>query len=416
MASTRPNAPASLPATIMPAHSHLSSSAGSAAPPPVPAPTTSPAPPSATQHCNSNGANRIDAALGRRLSDPNPAVRNLLITGGAGFIASFLVRKLVLLYPEWSIFVVDKLDYCASLRAFDDIRHCNNFEFIKGDITSQDFMLFLLKTKNIDTIVHLAAQTHVDNSFGNSLEFTQNNVVGTHVLLEAARVHKLHRFIHISTDEVYGDIPLTSPNANEETILSPNNPYSATKAAAECLVRAYHRSFGIPAIITRSNNVYGPGQYPEKVIPKFILLLLQDRKCPIHGDGSNARRYLYVADVAHALDLIIQRGEIGEIYNIGTDFELSNLALTEHLVGVIRPGSKSVHDHIEFVEDRAFNDRRYAIDSTKLRRLGWAPSVQFDEGIQKTIDWYRENGDKWWSHADIESALRAHPLKPPAAH
>ncbi|CAG8662981.1 6749_t:CDS:2, partial [Racocetra fulgida] len=207
-----------------------------------------------------------------------------------------------------------------------------------------DFMSFILREKKIDTIFHLAAQTHVDNSFGDSFEFTKNNVMGTHVMLEAAKVHGIKRFIHVSTDEVYGEVAKTS--------VAPSNPYSATKAAAECLVQAYHKSFGLPIIITRSNNIYGPYQYPEKICSKFIC------------NGSNSRKYLYAGDVADALDIILHKGQVGEIYNIGSNFEISNLELARTL---IRKFGYKEEEHIEFVQDRAFNDRRYAVDYRKLR-------------------------------------------------
>ncbi|KAI9145583.1 hypothetical protein BKA69DRAFT_1048465 [Paraphysoderma sedebokerense] len=405
-------------------------------------------------------ARHLDSDVGQRLETPNTSIKNVLVTGAAGFIGSFLVRKLVHLYPEVMIHGIDKLDYCASLKSLEGLGERPNFEFIKGDVTSADFMFYLIREKKIDTIIHLAAQTHVDNSFGDSFEFTKNNVMGTHVLLEAAKIHKIRRFIHVSTDEVYGEISRNSPNAQEESILEPSNPYSATKAAAECLVKAYHKSFGLPVIITRSNNVFGPYQYPEKIIPKFICLLLAGKKCYIHGNGSNSRKYLYVSDVCDALDIILHQGEIGQVYNIGTDYEITNLQLAKYLIGHFTslpdtsahsstsyayphspsrspyrnsgppspsrpshlpdspssPSSPTVptlpdfyREYLEFVPDRAFNDKRYAIDSTKLNSLGWFPKVSFKEGLYRTIQWYKENADIWWD--DISSALVPHPFK-----
>ncbi|KAH8556511.1 hypothetical protein BGW37DRAFT_417723 [Umbelopsis sp. PMI_123] len=334
-------------------------------------------------------------------------VRNILVTGGAGFIGSFVARKLVVLYPEYHIFVVDKLDYCGSNRSLKSLSNFPNYTFIKGDITSSDFMSFILKEKQIDVIFHLAAQTHVDNSFGDSFEFTKNNVMGTHVLLEAAKVHGIKRFIHVSTDEVYGEV-VSRPDCPEDTILAPSNPYSATKAAAECLVKAYYMSFGLPILITRSNNVYGPYQYPEKICSKFICSLLRGGRCFVHGDGSNSRKYLYAGDVADALDTIFHQGQVGESYNIGSAFEISNLDLAKRLIRLFGLEDE-MDEHIEFVQDRAFNDRRYAVDCSKLEKLGWRPKTPFDIGLVKSIEWYSRHANEWWG--DIACALVPHPLK-----
>ncbi|CAO3579074.1 unnamed protein product [Absidia cylindrospora] len=315
---------------------------------------------------------------------------------------------MVVLYPEHHIYVVDKLDYCGSLHNLKSIKEFPNYTFIKGDITSSDFMSFILKEKKIEVIFHLAAQTHVDNSFGDSFEFTKNNVMGTHVMLEAAKAHKVRRFIHVSTDEVYGEV-VSRPDCAEDTMLAPSNPYSATKAAAECLSKAYYMSFGLPIMITRSNNVYGPYQYPEKITSKFVCSLLRGGKCYIHGDGQNSRKYLYAADVADALDVIFHQGSVGETYNIGSAFEISNLELAKRLIRLFGHKESDIPRHIEFVQDRAFNDQRYAVDYSKLEKLGWRPRMAFDTGLLKTIEWYRSRTDEWWG--DISSALVAHPLK-----
>ncbi|KAI9150972.1 hypothetical protein H9P43_009587 [Blastocladiella emersonii ATCC 22665] len=332
----------------------------------------------------------LDDQVGDRIDPPLASIRRVLVTGGAGFIASFLVRKLARLYPEWQLVVIDKLDYCSSLRSLDGLPS-DRVVFEQGDIADPAFVNRVFAAHApIDTVVHLAAQSHVDNSFGSgvsSLEFTRANVLGTHVLLEAARqcAPTMPRFVHVSTDEVYGDIPGDAPNAREDAPLAPNNPYSATKAAAECLVRAYHRTYGLPAIVTRSNNVYGPCQFPEKIVPKFVCLLLEGRRCTIHGDGSNVRRYLYVSDVADALDVVIHRGVPGEIYNIGTDVEMANVQLAETLVRAVYPDARDpIAEHCEWVPDRALNDRRYAVDSAKMRKLGWTPRVSLDEGLART--------------------------------
>ncbi|KAL7746985.1 hypothetical protein RI367_007299 [Sorochytrium milnesiophthora] len=353
--------------------------------------------------------------LGVDKCGPSPDIKNVLITGGAGFIASFIVRKFVRQYPEYNIYNLDKLDYCSSLNNQRALESYPNYHFIKartpfhdGDITVLDLVSFVLHEKKIDTILHFAAQTHVDNSFGNSFDFTHNNVMGTHVLLEAAKLHHIKRFVHVSTDEVYGEVDMHSADLLEQSILAPTNPYSATKAAAEMLVEAYHKSFNLPAIITRSNNVYGPCQYPEKVIPKFILLLERGQQCFIHGSGSNTRRYIYATDVADAIDTIVHKGNTGEIYNIGSQHEISNLELAHTIVKAMDlPGD--VSEHVVHVDDRAFNDRRYAVDCSKVEALGWKPRVTFEDGLKKTIEWYSEYGATWWGN--IDHILVAHPLK-----
>jgi len=224
----------------------------------------------------------------------------------------------------------------------------------------------------------------------------------------------IQRFIHVITDEVYGEVMPNRPAMKEEAILAPTNPYAATKAAAECLVKAYHKSFNMPVIITRSNNVFGPYQYPEKITSKFVCQLLRKQKCYIHGDGSNSRRYLYAGDVANAIDVVLHKGEIGEIYNIGTHFEISNLNLARYLLREFalqsnRPIEELEAEYLEFVEDRAFNDKRYEVDCSKIERLGWKPTVTFEQGIKKMTEWYSKHGSTWWG--DISSALVPHPGK-----
>lgn len=282
---------------------------------------------------------------------------------------------------NYDITVLDKLDYCSSINNLP-FEISKKFAFVHGDITDLALVDDILVSRDIDTVIHLAAQTHVDNSFVNALEFTKNNVLGTHVLLEAARKHKLKCFLHVSTDEVLGEI---EPNASfdESAPLSPSNPYAASKASAECLVKSYIKSFGIPAIIIRSNNVFGPGQYPEKIIPKFIALLMHNHPCTLHGDGLNSRKYLYCTDAVAAIDVILHNGVVGDTYHIGSDFEITNLALAKKLqraIGVSSIESEVIH----FVHDRAFNDMRYSISSQKLHKHGWKPVVNFDDGLQLT--------------------------------
>ena len=246
-------------------------------------------------------------------SESGYKARNVLITGGAGFIASHVAILLAKKYPEYNVVVVDKLDYCANLNNLRPAADLMNFNFVKGDICSADLMTYVMRSENIDTVMHFAAQTHVDNSFGNSFEFTENNIRGTHVLLETVKaVGTIKRFLHVSTDEVYGESSYELDQANIEaaSLLEPTNPYSATKAGAEMLVMAYGRSYNLPYIITRGNNVYGPHQYPEKAIPKFIMLARNGDKIPIHGDGQATRSYMHVYDAASAFDAILHKGEV----------------------------------------------------------------------------------------------------------
>ncbi|GAV65162.1 Epimerase domain-containing protein, partial [Cephalotus follicularis] len=332
--------------------------------------------------------------------------KNILITGAAGFIASHVCNRLILNYPEYKIVVLDKLDYCSNLKNLNPSKSSPNFKFIKGDIASADLVNFILLTENIDTIMHFAAQTHVDNSFGNSFEFTKNNIYGTHVLLEACKVTggQIKRFIHVSTDEVYGE---TNDDAivgnNEASQLLPTNPYSATKAGAEMLVMAYACSYGLPVITTRGNNVYGPNQFPEKLIPKFILLTMKGRPLPIHGDGSNVRSYLYCEDVAEAFEIILHKGEIGHVYNIGTKKERRVIDVAKEICQFF---SLNPDKQIKFVENRPFNDQRYFLDDSKLKNLGWFERTTWVEGLKKTMEWYVSNSD-WWG--DVSGALLPHP-------
>jgi len=334
--------------------------------------------------------------------------RNILVTGGAGFIASHVVVLLVRKYPHYKIVNFDKMDYCSSLHNLDDVSDCANYKFIEGNILSADLLRYVLEKEEIDTIIHAAAQTHVDNSFGNSFAFTKNNVMGTHVLVETAKTHGIKRFIHVSTDEVYGSSYDEDPSRVEGDVLEPTNPYAATKAAAENIVKSYYHSFKLPVIITRGNNVYGPHQYPEKVIPKFIRRLVNGQDCCIHGDGSNSRHYVYVGDVAAAFDTILHKGVDGETYNIGCHDELTNLEVARKLVHAVFPDSSSPDEHISFVEDRAFNDVRYFLNFDKLQRLGWEPKVRIEEGLIKTIEWYKSVTTDWWE-VGTDSALAAHP-------
>ncbi|CAM9674516.1 unnamed protein product [Chrysoparadoxa australica] len=331
---------------------------------------------------------------------------NILVTGGAGFIASHVALKLVKSYPQYNVVVLDKLDYCACLQNLHEIKPYKNFKFIKGDICSADLVTYILKEERIDTILHFAAQTHVDNSFGNSFQFTQNNIMGTHVLLESAKKAAcIKRFVHVSTDEVYGEGDENQEPMLTNNVLEPTNPYAATKAGAEFLAKAYFRSFNLPVIITRGNNVYGPHQYPEKMIPKFINQLMRNRPLTIHGDGGNTRNFLFVEDVARSFDIIMHQGEEGHVYNIGGTNEHSVLKVARDLLKIfgLEDQEKAM---LKYVEDRAFNDLRYTINSDQLMALGWKEQMTWDDGLRATVEWYKQHSDRF---GDIESALVAHP-------
>ena len=350
--------------------------------------------------------------IGQTKFQPRSDTKTILITGGAGFIASYVSRHFVCQYPEYLIVVLDKLDYCASLNNLESIKNRSNFIFEKGDITDADRVMSVLTAHKVDTIMHFAAQSHVDLSFGNSFSFTKNNVIGTHVLLECAKMANIKLFLHVSTDEVYGEVSPSDPDLLETAILCPTNPYSASKAAAEMLVNAYYKSFKLPVMIVRSNNVYGPHQFPEKVIPKFVSLLKRGRKMILHGDGSPTRKYLFGSDAAEAFDTILHKGSEGEIYNIGSYEEIANKDLCYLLLEQFGIKMEAFPEWVEFSKDRPFNDLRYAVDCSKLQSLGWEQRTSFADGLQITVEWYRQFGDKWWG--DISHCLTAFPeLKSP---
>jgi dTDP-glucose 4,6-dehydratase len=313
---------------------------------------------------------------------------NILVTGGCGFIGSNFINYMLENHKDIFIVNIDRLDYCSNI---NNVTHKERYQLIVTDLNNYNIVREVLNQYNIDVIIHFAAQSHVDNSFGNSIQFTKDNVLGTHTLLECARDYgKITRFIHISTDEVYGEVDIEHKGCNEKSLLNPTNPYAATKAAAEFLVRSYYHSFKLPVIITRGNNVYGPRQYPEKLIPRFITRLIKGEKCPIHGEGKSRRNFIYVDDVSRAVEMILIKGEINEIYNIGCEDEYSVKDILE-MLSLKLDINKDLEELCEYVEDRAFNDFRYCIDSKKLEVLGWAKKVSFEEGIEKTIRWYKLN-------------------------
>jgi len=315
-------------------------------------------------------------------------MKNILITGGCGFIGSNFLNYCVNKYPQYNFINIDAMYYCASHDNIEEtVRNSNNYKFIEGKIQDISLIKYILKTENITNIIHFAAQSHVDNSFENSLQYTDDNVKGTHVLLECVRqVNKDIVFLHFSTDEVYGESNLDEDPKNEMSVLCPTNPYAASKAAAEMYVNSYIHSYGLKCIITRGNNVYGPNQYPEKLIPKFIKLLKNGDKLTIHGDGSSLRSFIHVLDVCSAVDTILHNGIIGQIYNIGSEpeYEKSVLDVAKILVKKIK-NDDDYEKYLEFVQDRPFNDKRYFITNEKLKELEWNINIDFITGISDLI-------------------------------
>ncbi|KAM7131414.1 dTDP-D-glucose 4,6-dehydratase isoform 3-T3 [Ciconia maguari] len=302
----------------------------------------------------------------------------------SGCCASHVVVSLVKNYPNYLIINLDKLDYCASLKNLETVSEKENYKFIQGDICEPDFIKQLFETEKIDIVLHFAAQTHVDLSFWHALEFTYVNVYGTNVLVAAAHEANVEKFVYVSTDEVYGGS--TDEEFDESSPKRPTNPYASSKAAAECFVQSYWERYQFPVVITRSSNVYGPHQYPEKVIPKFISLLQQNRKCCIHGSGLQRRNFLYATDVVEAFLTVLKEGKPGEIYNIGTNFEMSIAQLAKELIHLIKKtSSESEMEYwMDYVKDRPTNDLRYPMNSEKMHNLGWRPKVPWKEGIKKT--------------------------------
>jgi len=314
----------------------------------------------------------------------------ILVTGGAGFIGSNFIRYLLVQHPDYQIINLDKLTYAGNLDNLSDVENPPHYKFVKGDICDQDFVDSLVQGK-VDAIINFAAETHVDRSLYDPRIFIETNVLGTQVLAESALKYKIKKFVQISTDEVYGSLG-SKGLFTEQSPLLPNSPYSASKAGADLLIRSYLRSFGLPAIITRCCNNYGPYQFPEKLIPLFISNAVTDQSLPIYGDGLYVRDWIYVEDHCSAIDVILHRGEIGEIYNISSNVEMTNLEIT-HL---ILKNLKKPESLIKHVKDRPAHDRRYALDSSNIRKeLGWRPSFSFEDGMRKTIDWYIKN-KSWW--------------------
>lgn len=318
----------------------------------------------------------------------------LLITGGAGFIGSNFIYYQLQNHPQDEFICLDALTYAGNMETLQPATNHDNFKFVKGDIADRTFVYKLFETEKPDIVVNFAAESHVDRSILEPELFLKTNIIGTGVLMDACRKYGIKRYHQVSTDEVYGDLPLDRPDLffTEETPLHTSSPYSASKASADLLVLAYHRTYGLPVSISRCSNNYGPYHFPEKLIPLMIINALHDKKLPVYGTGENVRDWLYVEDHCSAIDLIIRQGRVGEVYNIGGHNEKTNLEVVKTILKELGKGEEL----ITFVKDRPGHDRRYAIDPANIHReLGWLPQTSFAEGIKKTIKWYLAN-DSWW--------------------
>jgi dTDP-glucose 4,6-dehydratase len=322
-------------------------------------------------------------------------MKTILVTGGCGFIASNFIG-LLLKTGNYKVINVDKMDYCSSsmsiINEYDSInqtikpRNLENYTFYKSNINNREFISFILKTHGVDIVYHFAAQSHVDNSFNNSLQFVEDNVVGTCNLLESCREYgKLEKFIHVSTDEVYGDVSIDE--CVEDGYYKPTNPYAASKASAELMCKSYAISHGLNLIITRSNNVYGAGQYWEKVIPKFIKNIYENKPCPIYGQGTALRKYLHISDACEGFYTIMVNGEVGKVYEMNSDTELSTISVLSNIINIMKP-SDDTEKWIKYVPDRLFHDCRYLVNPESMNKLGWKPKIDFRTGLENTIEWY----------------------------
>lgn len=312
----------------------------------------------------------------------------ILVTGGLGFIGSNFIRQMLEEHPDDSIVNLDKITYAGNPDNLKDIAGDPRYTFVRGDICDPEIVGSVFREHPIDAVVHFAAESHVDRSIEDASVFVRTNVLGTHVLLEAALNHGVKRFIHVSTDEVYGSI--RSGSFRETDNLNPSSPYSASKAASDLLARSYFITHNLPVIVTRCTNNFGPYQYPEKLIPLFVTNLLEGKKVPVYGTGKNVRDWIHVADHCRAVDFVLRHGEPGEIYNIGGGNEKSNLEITEGILKALgKDGSM-----VEYVPDRPGHDWRYSLDSSKLRAMGWKPEFDFETALRSTVQWYTEN--EWW--------------------
>ena len=318
----------------------------------------------------------------------------ILVTGGAGFIGSNFVYFMLEKHPDYNIVCLDALTYAGNLKTLDTAMKNPKFKFVKGDIADRELVFKLFEDEKFDIVVNFAAESHVDRSIEDPGIFLKTNILGTQTLMDASRKFGVKRYHQVSTDEVYGDLPLDRPDLffTEETPIHTSSPYSASKAAADLLCQAYHRTFGLPVTISRCSNNYGPYHFPEKLIPLMIANVLYGKSLPVYGDGLNVRDWLYVEDHCAAIDLIIHNGRVGEVYNIGGHNEKTNIYIVKKILEILGKGEEL----ITYVTDRKGHDLRYAIDPTKIKNeLGWEPATMFDDGIVKTVDWYLENRN-WW--------------------
>lgn len=321
---------------------------------------------------------------------------NIIVTGGAGFIGGNFVHMMVNNYPEDHIICVDALTYAGNLETLEPVKDMKNFTFVKADIADRKVIYDIFEVHKPDIVVNFAAESHVDRSIENPEVFLRTNVIGTAVLMDACRMYGIQRYHQVSTDEVYGDLPLDRPDLlfTEETSIHTSSPYSSSKASADLLVLAYHRTYGLPVTISRCSNNYGPYHFPEKLIPLMITNALNDKPLPVYGEGENVRDWLYVEDHCEAIDLIVRKGRVGEVYNIGGHNERTNLAVVKEILSILGKDESL----ISYVIDRPGHDLRYAIDPTKIRtELGWLPKTSFEDGIRKTVQWYLYHKE-WWEH------------------
>lgn len=319
---------------------------------------------------------------------------NIIITGGAGFIGSNFVFHMLREHPQDRVICLDKLTYAGNLSTLSPVMGQDNFRFVKADICDRDAVYSLFAEEHPDVVVNFAAESHVDRSIENPAIFLETNIMGTAVLMDACRKYGIQRYHQVSTDEVYGDLPLDRPDLffTETTPIHTSSPYSSSKASADLLVLAYHRTYGLPVTISRCSNNYGPYHFPEKLIPLMIINALHDKPLPVYGDGLNVRDWLYVEDHCRAIDLILQKGRVGEVYNVGGHNEMKNIDIVKLICKALGKPESLIHH----VTDRKGHDRRYAIDPTKIHEeLGWLPETKFADGIKKTIQWYLDH-EEWW--------------------